>query len=53
MNAVKSLVLSLLTPVAAALDPLIATLLSTVGVRLGEVDVQVNGIRCGSAVLAG
>lgn len=53
VNAVKSLVLSLLTPVAAALDPLIATLLATVGVHLGEVDVQVNGIRCGGAVLAG
>jgi uncharacterized membrane protein len=53
VNTVKSLVLSLLTPVAAAIDPLIATLLATVGVHLGEVDVQVNGIRCGGAVLAG
>lgn len=51
--AVKSLVLSLLTPVASALDPLVLSLLETVGVRLGEVDVQVHGIRCGSAVLAG
>jgi uncharacterized membrane protein len=53
VSAIKSLVLSLLTPVAAALDPLVATLLATVGVHLGEVDVQVNGIRCGGAVLAG
>lgn len=51
--AIKGLVASLLAPVAAALDPLIAALLEAVGVNLGEVDVQVNGIRCGGAVLAG
>lgn len=53
ISAIKSLVLSLLTPVAAALDPVVANLLNAVGVHLGEADVQVNGIRCGSAVLAG
>jgi uncharacterized membrane protein len=53
VSAIKGLVLSLLSPVVAALDPLVASLLKTIGVHLGEVDVQVNGIRCGGAVLAG
>jgi len=50
---VKSLVRALLTPVAAALDPLVNLILNTLGLHLGEVDVQVNGMRCGTAVLAG
>jgi uncharacterized membrane protein len=53
VSAVKGLLATLLTPVAATLDPIVAALLKTVGVNLGEVDVQVQGIRCGSAVLAG
>lgn len=53
VGAIKGLVLSLLTPVTSLLDPIVATLLKTLGVHLGEVDVQVNGIRCGGAVLAG
>ncbi|MGE0024754.1 MAG: TadG family pilus assembly protein [Hyphomicrobium sp.] len=50
---IKSLVQALLTPVAAALDPLVNLILNTLGLHLGEVDVQVNGMRCGTAVLAG
>lgn len=53
VTAIKGLVLSLLTPVASALDPVVASLLEALGVGLGEVDVQMNGIRCGGAVLAG
>lgn len=53
VSAIKALVLSLLSPVVSALDPLVASLLKAVGVSLGEVDVQVNGLRCGGAVLAG
>ncbi|MDQ8698985.1 pilus assembly protein TadG-related protein [Hyphomicrobium sp. LHD-15] len=53
VSAIKSLVLALLAPVTSLLDGLLAPLLETVGVHLGEVDVQVNGMRCGSAVLAG
>lgn len=53
VSAIKSLVLSLLAPVTSLLDGLLAPLLELVGVHLGEVDVQVNGMRCGSAVLAG
>jgi uncharacterized membrane protein len=53
VTAIKSALLGLLTPVAQALDPLLASVLELVGVHLGEVDVRVHGIRCGSAVLAG
>lgn len=53
VSAIKTLVLSLLSPVVSALDPVVASLLEAIGVSLGEVDVQVNGIRCGGAVLAG
>lgn len=53
VSAIKALALSLLSPVVAALDPLVASLLKSIGVGLGEVDVQVNGLRCGGAVLAG
>lgn len=53
ISALKSLLITLLTPVAAALDPVVAGLLKAIGVHLGEVDVQVHGIRCGNAVLAG
>jgi len=53
VSAIKALVLSLLSPVVAALDPVVESLLEAVGVSLGEVDVEVNGLRCGGAVLAG
>lgn len=53
VSSIKALVVSLLTPVAGALDDLLRPLLELAGVHLGEVDVQVNGIRCGGAVLAG
>jgi uncharacterized membrane protein len=53
VTAIKTLVLSLLSPVVAALDPVVASLLEAIGVNLGEVDVEVHGIRCGDAVLAG
>lgn len=53
VTAIKGLVLSLLTPVTGLLDPLLGSLLKAIGLQLGEVDVQVNGIRCGGAVLAG
>lgn len=53
VTVIKTLVLSLLSPVVAALDPVVGSLLEAIGVNLGEVDVEVHGIRCGSAVLAG
>lgn len=53
VSAITSLVMSALTPVTATLDSLLVPLLDLLGVHLGEVDVQVNGLRCGGAVLAG
>lgn len=53
VSSIKALVVSLLQPVTALLDSLLAPLLELLGVSLGEVDVQVHGMRCGSAVLSG
>ena len=52
-GAVTQLVMNILRPVAAPLDQVIYSLLTTLGVHLGEADVRVHGIRCGTAVLAG
>lgn len=42
---------NLLVAVGSVLDPVINTLLSQLGVGLGEVDAQVNGLRCSGAAL--
>ncbi len=42
-----------LAGVAAPLDTLLMTVTGTLGLGLGEADVQVNGLRCGNAVLVG
>lgn len=42
-----------LAPVAQPLDEVVHTILSTLGVHLGEADVRVHGMTCGSGVLAG
>jgi uncharacterized membrane protein len=52
-GAVKTLVASLLAPVAAPLDAVVFSLLKTLGVSIGEADVRVHGIRCNGAALAG
>lgn len=52
-GAVSQLVMSILRPIAAPLDQAIYSLLTTLGVHLGEADVRVHGIRCGTAVLVG
>jgi uncharacterized membrane protein len=52
-GTVTQLVMNILRPVAAPLDQVIYSLLTTLGVHLGEADVRVHGIRCGTAVLAG
>ena len=52
-NAIKSLVANTLATVAKPLDAVIYDLLSTLGVHVGEADVRVHGIRCGSGVLTG
>lgn len=53
LPAVDPLVRNILTGVAAPLDQVVYTLLSTLGIRLGEVDVRVHGVRCRNSVLAG
>jgi uncharacterized membrane protein len=53
LPAIDPLVRSVLTGVAQPLDQVVYTLLSSLGIRLGEVDVRVHGVRCRSSVLAG
>lgn len=42
---------ALIAPAAAPLDGVVNTLTNLLGVRLGEADVRVNGLRCGEAAL--
>lgn len=51
LGFVKPPVVALLNGVAAPVDTLLADLLATLGVRLGEADVRVSGAICGRAVL--
>jgi len=53
LGIIGPLIHGLLAPLAPTLDTVIDTLLETVGVSLGEADVQVYGVRCGHAVLVG
>ncbi len=50
-GAVTSSVQGALTAAAAPLDQLLNGLSDLLGVRLGEADVRVNGVRCGGAAL--
>lgn len=50
-TTLTSAVSALLTPVAAPLDDVLNTLTGLVGVRLGEADVRMNGLRCRDAAL--
>lgn len=50
-GALTSAVQGVLTTAAAPLDNLLNGLSDLLGVRLGEADVRVNGVRCGGAAL--
>lgn len=50
-GTLTSLVRSALTAAAGPLDGLINGLSDLLGIRLGEADVRVNGVRCGGAAL--
>lgn len=50
-GALTSAVQGVLTAAAAPLDSLLNGLSDLLGVRLGEADVRVNGVRCGGAAL--
>jgi len=49
----QNAVSSTLSGIAEPLDDVVHSLLTTLGVNLGEADIRVHGIRCGSGVLAG
>lgn len=42
---------NLLAPLGAALDPVLGGLLNALGIKVGEADVQVYGVRCAPPVL--
>ena len=48
---VSQAVTGVLEPVAAPLDEVIFATQALLGVKVGEADLRVNGIRCGGAVL--
>lgn len=50
-GAVTAPMRQVLTNAAAPLDSLLNGLTDLLGVRLGEADVRVNGVRCGGAAL--
>lgn len=47
----KALVRTLIAPVTPVLDKIVYTTLTTLGIRLGEADVTVHGVRCKTAVV--
>jgi uncharacterized membrane protein len=49
--AVKNAIVGLLVPVAPTVDQLLYTVLSTVGVHIGEADIRIHGATCGRSVL--
>ncbi len=53
LNVVTGLLSVLLTPLGPAIDPIIAGLLDTLGLSIGEADVQAYGVRCTQPVLVG
>ncbi|MEZ5811567.1 MAG: TadG family pilus assembly protein [Rhizobiaceae bacterium] len=48
---VQSALVSVLEPVAAPLDNVVYNLLAALGVKVGQADIRVHGVKCGSAVL--
>lgn len=51
VNGLLGVVSGLLAPVAGILDPVVYSLLDLLGVRIGEVDLRVQGVRCGIPAL--
>jgi uncharacterized membrane protein len=50
-GAISPLVATALAPVGPAVDPILMSILDTMGVGIGEADVTVNGVRCDGSVL--
>jgi uncharacterized membrane protein len=53
LNTIANALKSTITPIAAPLDSIVNTLLTTLGLGIGEADVRVYGVRCVSPVLVG
>lgn len=53
LTSLRALLKVILTPLAPVLDLTIARLLETLGVKVGEADVRVYGVRCTQPVLVG
>ncbi len=53
LNVLTNALKTAITPIAAPLDAIVNTLLSTLGLGVGEADVRVYGVRCLSPVLVG
>lgn len=53
LDGVGILLKGLLMPITPALDGVIAQLLQTLGLKIGEADVRVYGVRCTQPVLVG
>ena len=53
LNVIANAVKSAIAPIAAPLDSIVESLLTTLGLGLGEADIRVYGVRCGSPVLVG
>lgn len=51
LNAVKSILQNVVSPVTEEIDALLFDILNLVGVHLGQADVSVNGYHCGYPVL--
>jgi uncharacterized membrane protein len=48
---VKTLTRNLIAPMTPVLDTIVYTALTTLGIKLGEADVSVDGVRCKNAVV--
>lgn len=53
LNVLANALKTAITPIAAPLDSIVNTLLTTLGLGVGEADVRVYGVRCLSPVLVG
>jgi uncharacterized membrane protein len=50
-SATRAALAATLTPVTASLDSVLYNILSSLGIRIGEADICVNGIKCQRPVL--
>lgn len=53
LNVIANALKAAITPIAAPLDSIVNTLLTTLGLGIGEADVRVYGVRCLNPVLVG